>query len=50
MNNFWLKNCEKSVTDVRKLKQRKGDFLVKSFNILITIGNILYYLFLFLPA
>ena len=38
MNNFWLKKCEKSVTDVRK--GREFSFL--------TIGKILYYLILFL--
>ena len=26
--NFWLKKCEKSVTDVRKRKTKKGLFLV----------------------
>ena len=30
MNNFWLKKCEKSITDVKKEKQRKGDFLVNN--------------------
>ena len=28
MNNFWMKKCEKSVTDVRKGNQRKRVFLV----------------------
>ena len=28
MNNFWLKKCEKSVTDIRKRKQQKRVFLV----------------------
>ena len=40
---------KKSVTDVRKGKQWKGDFLGKSSNVLITIWNILHYLILFLP-
>ena len=35
MNNFWLKNFEKSVTDVRKGETS------------LTIGNVLYYLILF---
>ena len=39
---------KKSVTDVKKEKQGKGDFLVKSSNILITIRNVLHYLVLFL--
>ena len=43
------KILKKSVTNVRKGKQWKGDFLVKSSNVLITIGNILHYLILFLP-
>ena len=49
MNDFWLKKCEKKCDDVRKGKQYKGDFLVKSSNVLIAIGNILHYLILFLP-
>ena len=28
MNNFWLKKCEKSVTDVRKEKTKERVFLV----------------------
>ena len=49
VNNCWLKKCEKSVTDVRKGQEWKGDFLVKSSNVLITMGNLLHYLILFLP-
>ena len=30
-------------------KQRKGDFVVNFFKILITIGNVLHYLILFVP-
>ena len=49
MNSFWSKKYEKAVTDVRKGKQWKGDFLVKSSNILVTIRNVLHYLILFSP-
>ena len=28
MNNFWLKKCEKSLTDVRKGKTKEKVFLV----------------------
>ena len=41
MKNFWLKKCEKGLTDVRKEKTIEFSQL--------TIGNVLHYLILLLP-
>ena len=40
MNNFWIKKCEKSATDVRKGKSKGKHFSS------LTTGNVLHYLIL----